>query len=99
MFKQAPDLEALLDVPLSKGEFPRALKAETIRQQVRARFGQSSYRWGTEGLIASAIDSILDLGDDYVANHDWRNATTVYHTVVDEVLTQFYQFHDESGEL
>ena len=99
MLKQAPELEALLEIPLAKNKSTRVLDAETIRKQVRAHFQQSGYRWGTEGLIASAMDSILDLGDDYVANRDWRNATTVYHTVVDQVLEQFYQFRDESGAL
>lgn len=99
MLKQAPELEAVLEIPLPKNKSKNILNAESIRKQVRAHFDHSGSRWGTEGLIAGAIDSILDLGDDYVANHDWRNATTVYHTVVEEVLDKFYQFHDESGAL
>lgn len=99
MLKQEPELEALLEIPLPQSKATRNLSPDSLRRQLRARFEQSGYRWGTEGLIATAVDSILDLGDDYVANHDWRNATTVYHTVVEEVLDKFHQFHDEGGAL
>ena len=72
MLKQSPDLEALLEIPLPKSKGTRVLNAETIRKQIRSAFQQSGYRWGSEGLIASAIDSVLDLGEDYVATRAWR---------------------------
>jgi uncharacterized Zn finger protein len=100
MLARAPDLEALLELPLpTSTSSNRPVNPEVYRRQVAAAFRGSDYEWGAETGIARQVDATLDLGADFLAQADVANACAVFQAVAREVLEHFESFSDEHGEL
>jgi hypothetical protein len=97
MVERYPDLEMLVELPTAGSQ--AQVNAEAIRQQANAAFYGMGYDdWGAAYGIAQTLSSLVNLGDDYLARQDWRNAAVVYQPVIEAVLEHYGHVEDE-GEL
>ncbi len=100
MVERYPDLERLLELTvLGDREAGHLLAPEIIRRQVENIFYSAGDEWGAAYGIASDLEQVLALGDDYAQRQDWPNAATVYQAVIQGVLAQYGTVDDEGGEL
>ena len=98
MVERYPDLETLVELSTSL-EAGQAVDPEVIRRQVNNAFYGAGYEWGAAYGIAQDLQALVDLGDGYAHRQDWRNAATVYQTVIQGVLDGYGVIQDEEGEL
>lgn len=100
MLDRYPDLETLLELPIvTGGKAPAPVDPKVIERQVGQIFRQIDYDdYGSAYGIGQELVEIKNLGDQYVAAQDWRNAVTVYKTVMEGVLDNYEMLDDESGE-
>ncbi|MBN1582631.1 MAG: hypothetical protein JXA89_18115 [Anaerolineae bacterium] len=97
MIERYPDLEMLVELPTASGQQP--VDTETVRKQANAAFHSIEYGdWGGVYGIVQALSALVDLGDDYAVQQNWRNAAAVYRPVIEVVLEQYGTVEDE-GEL
>ena len=97
-----PDLEALLEFSmLSSAETTKPLDPKVIERQVNNVFKQVEYEYGAGAQIAYQLEDIKQLGGQYAANQDWRNAVLVYKTVAEKILDEYEAMGDadQEGEL
>jgi len=100
MIQRYPDLELLLELPTVGGpDAGRPTDPELIRRQVNVAFSRAGHEWGAASRAARDLQDVVDLGDEYAGHGHWRNATTVYHTVAQEILEYYGMVHDEGGDL
>jgi len=101
MVARYPDLEMLLELPVvgDAGATP-PLDPEVIRRQVNSVLHSFEYDgWATTRDIAQQLQELVDIGDDYAGQGNWRDAATVYQTVAQEVLDSYGVIQGEEGEL
>jgi hypothetical protein len=97
MVERYPDLEMLVELPRAGSQ--ARVNAEAIRQQASAVFYGPGYDdWGAAYGMAQTLRSLVNMGDEYLAQEDWRNATAVYQPVIDAVL-EHYGYVEDEGEL
>jgi tetratricopeptide (TPR) repeat protein len=101
MVTRYPDLEALLELPVvGETGTPPPVDAEVIRRQASTAFQGLGYDdWGAAYGIAGQLLELVEIGDDYAGQGSWRDAATIYQTVMQEVLDNYGMIHDEEGEL
>ena len=102
MLEQEPDLESLLDLPLSaKDSAPMDMKA--IRRQAQQAFRGVDYEWGGHGYtgeIEHSLQPLLNLASDYLARGNAENSAAIYATVIETIFdNDDVAMQDEEGEL
>ena len=105
MIQREPDLEMLIEIPLpgfDTGE--KVLDEQVIRQQANHAFrspkGDWEMGWGDPYEIVGELQSLFNLGEQYLAQNSPANAATIYRIVVETVLE--YEeaiMQDEAGRL
>jgi uncharacterized Zn finger protein len=101
MLDRYPDLETVLELPIV-GETEEAppVNADVIQRQAQGAFAGIGYDdWVDVRSIADQLLQLVDIGDDYVEIGQWRDAATIYQTVMDEALDGYGMLHDETGYL
>ncbi len=100
MLEQEPDLESLLDLPLS-AEDGAPMDMKTIRRQAQQAFRGSYDEWGGyTGEIEHSLQPLLNLASDYLARGNAENAADIYATVIETILdNEEVAMGDEEGEL
>ena len=101
MLDQEPDLDYLLELPLSAKE-KKPFDIKTIRKQAQRAFGGSGYydEWVDTREIERNLDSLLKLAEDYLARNDANNAALIYETVIETIRdNEDVALGDEEGEL
>ncbi len=101
MIARHPDLEQILELSaLSNLSKEEELSAEDIIQQVKRAFSAAGGEWGDYGVIADALQPILDLGEAFLEREDLRNASIVFQTLLEALLTYEDSLsRDDSGVL
>lgn len=104
MLRRYPDLESLLDVPLTPSGDVAAnvstIDAAAIRGQVQAAVAPlDPWAWDSSRYLSGNLDHLLQLGQRYVDAGQWANAQVVYANLADEIMEMLRQFGDEEGEL
>jgi len=96
MMARYPDLESLLELPVvGEAGADRPLDPGVIRRQASSAFHGVGYdEWGAVYGIARQLLELVGLGDDYAERGQWRNAATVYETVMREVLDSYSMVQD-----
>jgi uncharacterized Zn finger protein len=99
MLEQEPDLESLLELPLSSEENkPPNMKA--IRQQVNRAFQNVDFKWGYAREIKRELNPLLKLAASYLSRNDAENSALIYMTVVESIMNNGnVALGDEEGEL
>jgi uncharacterized Zn finger protein len=102
MLEQEPDLESLLDLPLSAEDgTPMDMKA--IRRQAQQAFRGVDYEWGGHGYtgeIEHSLQPLLNLASDYLARGNAENAAAIYATVIETIFdNDDIAMGDEDGGL
>lgn len=106
MLDRQPDLENLLELATlgSSAASAKPLDPKTIERQVKSVFKQFNYDEGDGSSVGEAAEQLQDvkqLGDQYAAAGDWRNAVLVYQTLAEGVLANYEMLgeEDEAGDL
>lgn len=101
MVSRYPALEQLIELSalriLPSGEI---LKPELIAQQIRRAFLSAGGERGDNVSIAQNLQTILDLGEDFLDSEDLPNAAVVYATLMEGMLAyEDCLYHDQGGDL
>ncbi len=101
MVARHPDLEQLLELSaMSNIPEGQELQPDQIIQQVRRAFSSAGGEWGDNAIIAENLQSVLDLGEDFLEKEDLKNAAIVFQNLMDTLLTyEVSLFNDEGGDL
>lgn len=100
MLEQEPDLESLLDLPLSAEE-NKPLNLNAIRQQAERAFREvDDYEWGYTREIERELNPLFKLAESYQARNDPQNAAIIYETIIETILeNENAALGDEDGRL
>jgi uncharacterized Zn finger protein len=99
MLEQEPELESLLDLPLSV-EAGKPLNIKAIRQQAKQAFHNIDYEWGDAREIKKDLNPLLKLAANYLAHHDAENSALIYETIIEAILdNENAALEDEEGKL
>jgi tetratricopeptide (TPR) repeat protein len=103
MVARYPDLEELILLSgLGQSGEAGSPQPDVIRQQIKQAMSHGDYGhayYGAAAGIANKLEIILRQGDIYLREGDWHNATTVFTTIVEEMLAQYTQIYDHDGDL
>jgi uncharacterized Zn finger protein len=97
MVHRYPDLETMLDLPMPGATSNKPIDPKVIERQVNQVFSGWEYEYGASYAGAEQLGEIVDLGRQYAAAGDWRNAVIVYHAVAEGVIENIE--YDEEGDL
>jgi uncharacterized Zn finger protein len=102
MLEQEPDLESLLDLPLSAEDgTPMDMKA--IRRQAQQAFRGVDYDWGGHaytGEMEHSLQPLLNLASDYFKRGNAENAAAIYSTIIETIFdNDEVAMGDEEGTL
>jgi len=98
---QEPDLDYLLELPLSDEE-RKTLDIKTIRKQAQRAFGGSGYydEWTNTREIERNLNPLFKLAEGYLAHNNANNAASIYETIIETILVnEDVALGDEEGEL
>lgn len=102
MLEQEPELDYLLELPLSVDE-KVPLNIETIRRQAERAFVGSDVfynEWIPTREIAQNLDALLKLAEGYLARKDPANAALIYQIVIETIIDHRAEaLGDENGTL
>jgi uncharacterized Zn finger protein len=100
MLRHEPDLEWLLETPLpAAGKSHAPVDPAIYRRQAAAVFNNAEDEWGVEGDITDSLLAIKEIGDGFLAQHDFAGATAVYSAILEAVLKNYETYQDEDGDL
>jgi hypothetical protein len=101
MIREQPDLESVLRTPLPVPGGGNEVKPETFRRRAKGVFDRAGDEWGVESEIASGLEGVIEIGDDFAGAGEPANAAAVYEGVAAEVLYRLgnHQYEDEAGDL
>ncbi|RPJ42188.1 MAG: hypothetical protein EHM21_13130, partial [Chloroflexi bacterium] len=102
MVLRHPDLEQMLELSALSTKAPgEPISAELITQQVRRAFSSGgSDSGGDNALIADNLQPILDLAEELLDREDVLNASTIYQTLLENMLSyDDCLYNDEGGDL
>ncbi len=94
-----PELETLLELPAPGEGREQFIDAERIRRQVDHAFFGAGDEWDAVYGIVRELQDVVNVGHEYRQREEWRNATVIYQTVIQEILSRYETVHDEGGEL
>ena len=101
MLDQEPDLESLLDLPLS-AEDSKPLDIKVIRRQAQQAFRGTGYydEWVDTGEIERNLNPLLKLAAGYLSRGDAENSALIYEIIIESVMdNEEVVLGDEEGEL
>ncbi len=98
MIKRNPKTERLIDLPTAKSKRTTPVNPKTYRQQIRYAMRGSEDDWRGRSDAVQEIETVVEIGDGFAEQEDWVNAQIVYQAVLDEVLDEYMNTHDE-GEI
>ena len=99
MLEQEPDLESLLELPLSADE-NKPLNIKAIRQQADRAFRGVDYEWGYTREIRRDLNPLLRLASNYLARADAEDSALIYESIIETILdNENAALGDEEGEL
>jgi uncharacterized Zn finger protein len=101
MLEQEPDLESLLDLPLSAEE-NKPLDIKVIRRQAQQAFRGRGYddEWMDTVEIKRNLNPLLKLAAGYLSRNDAINSAMIYETTIEAVMdNEEVALGDEEGEL
>ena len=101
MLEQEPDLESLLDLPLSAEE-SKPLDIKAVRRQAQGAFRGSGYydEWVDTGEIERSLNPLLNLAAGYLSRGDAENSALIYETIIETIMdNEDVALSDEEGEL
>jgi uncharacterized Zn finger protein len=99
MLEQEPDLESLLELPLTEAD-SQPLNIKAIRQQANRAFQGADFEWGYAREIKRDLNPLLKLASGYLFRNDAENSALVYETIVETILeNENAALGDEEGEL
>ena len=94
-----PGVRARAPLPVPGGR--DVVKPETFRRRAKGVFDRAGDEWGVESEIASALEAVIEIGDDFAEAGEPANAAAVYEGVAAELLDRLgnHQYEDEAGDL
>ena len=101
MLEQEPDLESLLELPLS-AEDSKPLDIKVIRTQAQQAFRGSGYydEWVDTGEIERNLNPLLKLAAGYLSSKDAKNSALIYETIIESIMdNEDVALGDEEGAL
>lgn len=99
MLEQDPDLDALLELPLSANE-SKPLNMKAIRRQAERAFREAGYEWGYTREIDRDLNPLIKLAENHQAKNDSKNAALIYETIIETILENAdAALGDEDGRL
>lgn len=101
MLEQEPDLDYLLELPISVEE-KEPLDIKAIRKQAQRAFGGSDIydEWVSTREVERNLDSLLKLAGGYLTRKDPDNAAPIYQTVIETIMDhEDDAMGDEEGAL
>lgn len=103
MLEQEPDLEWLLELPLTEQAVAQAeSSAEMYQKQAKAIFRRIGSGRGSVGGVVSDLQVIEDIGKRYLQNEDFVRAADVYLGLCSAICDHYdsmYDDFDEEGRL
>ena len=96
MLRREPELESLLQT-VNKQQ--AAANPEIYRRQVNNAFQQGGYEWGDTYEIGDELSSVKETADEFVQEGEYASAVTVYESIINGIIENFYSYEDEEGEL
>lgn len=96
MLRREPDLEVLLGTSLPTGEQATSrppVDAKIYQRLAAAAFRRAGGEWGVEAEIAAELGTVVEMGNEFLAQQDFANAAVVYRAVAEEVLEQYEMYH------
>lgn len=101
MVARYPDLELLIAQPTVDPASGEAVNTNFIRKQVDSALAGAGYdyEWGHAYNAYQALEDVVQTGDVYAAQHDWRNAAAVYRTAAEGILDRYEELYDEEGDV
>src|SRR5574341_940843 len=101
MLEQEPDLESLLELPLSADE-NKPLDIKVIRRQAQQAFQARGYydEWVDTADIERNLNPLLKLAEGYLSRKDAENSALIYETIIETIIdNEEVAISDEEGEL
>jgi uncharacterized Zn finger protein len=99
MLEQEPDLESLLELPLSQGE-SKPLNLKAIRQQANRAFQGADFEWGYARQIKKDLKPLLKLAAGYLSRNNAEASASVYEIIIETIIdNENAALGDEEGEL
>ncbi|MFP4343668.1 MAG: SWIM zinc finger domain-containing protein [Anaerolineales bacterium] len=99
MLDRYPELEELLELPiLTAGKEVPPVDEALIRRQAHSAFHGDHDHWDTY-VVAQRLLELVEIGDRYAERERWRDASTVYRTVMQVTLKSYHHVDDERGYL
>jgi hypothetical protein len=100
MVDYEPDLERLIQLPNAGGsDSPSSLDQKAIERQIRYAFHKAAGQWGAAYALSLELLDLVKLGDNYLQQQQWKDAVTVYQTIVEETLEHEDLIDDNEGDL
>lgn len=97
MVERYPDLQVMLERPMPSKTHNLRIDTTSFRRELR-RALKSQPEWGESGAEAT-VYSILQTGEEFASVGDWRNASLIYRTILEECLCETeYFYYDEEGD-
>lgn len=96
MLRREPELESLLQ---TAGKQNAAANPEIYRRQVNNAFQHSSYDWDDTYEVGDELSSVKETADEFAGQGDYASAVTVYESIINGIIDNFYSYEDEEGEL
>ena len=96
MLRREPQLESLLQ---TTGKQNAAANPEIYRRQVNNAFQHSGSEWDDTYEVGDELASVKETADEFAKQGDYASAVTVYESIINGVIDNFYSYEDEEGEL
>jgi len=99
-----PLIELLIELPLpnasQQGKISgkgnnRTLNLSSIRKQLEAALYHAGRGWQSVNLIATELNRLCGIGDDFADAGEWANAQAVYAAITGEVISRYEELDDE----
>jgi uncharacterized Zn finger protein len=98
MIDRYPDLEALIDLPVP-GQTKRNMPVDTTAFRKQMRYALRNYGGWGDRTAESTVNSIIETAGEFADKGDWRSASAIYRTVIDECIQENeYPVYEDEGE-
>lgn len=93
MLKREPDLESLLELPLTPGQ-PVASNLEAYRRQLNR-----ALRHDDPQDVASDLDTLCDVADQFFNAKDYSGSSAIFSLILSEIVSDYEELGDEDGDI
>ncbi len=98
MIERHPDLESLIDLPLPDGR-KRNMPVDTATFRKQMRYALRTYGGWGDSTAESTISSINETAGEFADKGDWRSASAIYRSVIEECIQEDeYPVPEDEGE-